>query len=557
MIRGSEAFLPSLVAGLRTAPNRGGYVAGTGRTGVDRSRIHLGRNQLKREILISTSDEESWVAITENGALAELMFDRPDQGRLVGDIFLGRVESVLPGIQAAFVDIGEEKAAFLHAADLARPAENGEPGNGGGRRGRGRDRSSPPIQEVLSRGQIVLVKVTKEAISTKGPRVTTEISLPGRFLVYMPETDHVGVSRKIEHRRERGRLRGMARAVVEDGSGGVIVRTAGEELTQERLEKEYHHLRKQWRSIRKKADRSDAPALLHAEAKLISGVIRDLFTNRFDGVTVDNRDVYQQIVQYVRTFDPDLLDRVQYYAGEAPLFDHAGIEADIQRAFHSKVDLPSGGHVIIEQTEALVSVDVNTGRFTGKKKKDPEQTILKTNLDAAREIAAQLRLRDIGGIIVIDFIDMESQENRDKVLQELRTCLGRDRARTRTWEVSDLGLIEMTRQRVRPSLLQSLTAPCGECNGTGHVWTPTSVVREIERCVRRAAAAGEKQDIQVRVHPEVALQVMEFEPRFLQKLGRRTRLRLDLRDDPLMRHDEFRLLAGRAQSDVTAKYRAA
>ena len=513
---------------------------------------------MKREILISTSDEESWVAITEDGALAELMFDRPDQGRLVGDIFLGRVESVLPGIQAAFVDIGEGKAAFLHAADLARPAENGgEPGEGGGRRARGRDRNSPPIQEVLTKGQVVVVKVTKEAISTKGPRVTTEISLPGRFLVYMPETDHVGVSRKIEHRRERGRLRGMARAVVEDGSGGVIVRTAGEELTQERLEKEYHHLRKQWRAIRKKADRSDAPALLHAEAKLISGVIRDLFTNRFDGVTVDNQDVYNQIVHYVRTFDPDLLDRVHYYAGEAPLFDHAGIETDIQRAFHSKVDLPSGGHVIIEQTEALVSVDVNTGRFTGKKKKDPEQTILKTNLDAARRIAEQLRLRDIGGIIVIDFIDMESQENRDKVLQELRTCLGRDRARTRTWEVSDLGLIEMTRQRVRPSLLQSLTEPCAACDGTGHVWTPTTVVREIERCVRRAAAAGETQDIQVRVHPEVALQVMESEPQFLRKLRRRTRLRLDLRDDPLMRHDEFRLLAGRAQSDVTGKYRAA
>ena len=556
MIQGSEALSPSPVAGLRTTPDCGGCVAGAGGTGADRSRIHSGRDELKREILISTSDEESWVAITEDGTLAELMFDRPDQGRLVGDIFLGRVESVLPGIQAAFVDIGEGKAGFLHAADLARPSENGESDDGGGRRPRGRDRSGPPIQEVLTRGQKILVKVTKEAISTKGPRVTTEISLPGRFLVYMPDTDHVGVSRKIGHRRERARLRGMAKAVVEDGSGGVIVRTAGEELTQERLENEYRHLRKQWRSIRKKADRSEAPALVHAEAKLISGVIRDLFTNRFDGVTVDDRDVHRQIVQYVRTFDPDLLDRVHYYAGEEPLFDHAGIETDIQRAFESKVDLPSGGHVIIEQTEALVSVDVNTGRFTGKKK-DPEQTILKTNLDAAREIAAQLRLRDIGGIIVIDFIDMESQENRDRVLHELRTCLGRDRARTRTWEVSDLGLIEMTRQRVRPSLLQSLTEPCAACDGTGHVWTPTTIVREIERCVRRAAAAGETQDILVRVHPEVALQVMESEPQFLRKLKRRTRLRLDLRDDPLMRHDEFRLLAGRARSDVTAKYRAA
>ncbi len=556
MIRGSEALLPSPVAGSRITPRRGGYVAGTGRTRAFRARIHRWRYQLKREILISTSDEESRVAITEDGTLAELMFDRPDQGRLVGDIFLGRVESVLPGIQAAFVDIGEERAAFLHAADLARSSENGETRDRGARRARKRDRNGRPIQEVLTRGQKILVKVTKEAISTKGPRVTTEMSLPGRFLVYMPETDHVGVSRKIEHRRERGRLRGMAKAVVEEGSGGVIVRTAGEELNQERLEKEYRHLRRQWKSIRRKADRSDAPALLHAEAKLISGVIRDLFTSRFDGVTVDDRDVYRQIVQYVRTFDPDLLDRVHHYEAHKPLFDHAGLEAEIQRAFHRKVDLPSGGHVIIEHTEALVSVDVNTGRFTGKRR-DPEQTILKTNLDAAREIAAQLRLRDIGGIIVIDFIDMESQENRDRVLHELRSHLGRDRARTRTWEVSDLGLIEMTRQRVRPSLLQSLTEPCAACNGTGYVWAPATVVREIERCVRRAAAAGERQEILVRVHPEVALQIMESEPRFVRELSRRTRLRLDLRDDPLMRRDEFRLLAGRARSDVTDKYRAA
>ena len=556
MIRGSEALPASPVADSRITPRRGGYVAGAGRTRAFRARIHRWRRQLKREILISTSDEESRVAITEDGTLAELMFDRPDQGRLVGDIFLGRVESILPGIQAAFVDIGEERAAFLHAADLARSSENGEPRDRGARRARGRDRSGPPIQEVLTRGQKILVKVTKEAISTKGPRVTTEMSLPGRFLVYMPDTDHVGVSRKIEHRRERGRLRGMARAVVEEGSGGVIVRTAGEELTQERLEKEYRHLRRQWKSIRKKADRSEAPALLHAEAKLISGVIRDLFTSRFDGVTVDNRDVYRQIVQYVRTFDPDLLDRVHHYEADKPLFDHAGLEAEIRRAFHRKVDLPSGGHVIIEHTEALVSVDVNTGRFTGKRR-DPEQTILKTNLDAAREIAAQLRLRDIGGIIVIDFIDMESQESRDRVLHELRSHLGRDRARTRTWEVSDLGLIEMTRQRVRPSLLQSLTEPCAACSGTGYVWAPATVVREIERCVRRAAVAGERQEILVRVHPEVALQIMESEPRFVRELSRRTRLRLDLRDDPLMRRDEFRLLAGRARADVTDKYRAA
>ncbi len=474
------------------------------------------------------------------------MFDRPDRDRLVGDIYAGRVEAILPGIQAAFVDIGEEKAGFLHVSDLA---VNGE-GNGWG----GRNRGGPPIQEVLTRGQKVVVKVTKEAISTKGPRVTMQLSLPGRFLVYIPDSSNVGVSRKIGHRGERARLRAMAAEVVGEEGGGVIVRTAGEELTQKKLVREYRHLREQWDRIRKRAAKARPPALIHREARLVSGVIRDLFTHRFEAVTTDNRKVHEQIVAYVRTFDPELLDRILFHEGPAPLFDHAGIEEAIQRSFRREVALTSGGHVIIEQTEALVSIDVNTGRFTGRKR-DPEDTILKTNLDAAREIALQLRLRDIGGIIVIDFIDMESQENRDRVLHELRTHLGRDRARTRTWEVSELGLIEMTRQRVRPSLLQALTEPCSECGGAGHIRTPPTVVREIERCVDRAATAGDEKELLIHVHPQVALQVMESEPGFLRKLSRRTRLRVDLRDDPLMRRDEFRILSGRARIDVTGKYR--
>ena len=496
------------------------------------------------------------MALKEDGRLTELMFDRPDQDRLVGDIFLGRVEAVLPGIQAAFVDIGEEKDAFLHASDLGGVHGNGD---GEGQREHARDRQErnpPPVQDVLTRGQEVLVKVTKEAISTKGPRVTTQLSLPGRFLVYMPDSSQVGVSRKIDHRGERSRLRAMARAVVDGGSGGVIVRTAGEELTQKKLEKEYRQLHHRWKMIERKAGKVEAPSLVHAEAKLVSGVIRDLFTNRFDAVTVDNRSVYEQIAEYVRAFDPELPERIHYYDDRVHLFDRAGIEKEIRTSFRPRVDLPSGGHVIIEPTEALVSIDVNTGRFAGGRK-DPERTILKTNLDAAREIAAQLRLRDIGGIIVIDFIDMESQENRDRVLHELRTHLGRDRARTRTWAVSELGLVEMTRQRVRPSILQSLTEPCAACGGGGHVWTAATLVREIERAVRRAGVSGEKRQLLIRLHPKVALQIMELEPRFVRRLSRRTRLRLDIRDDPLLRPDEFRLLSGRAEEDVTDRYRSA
>jgi len=502
--------------------------------------------------LISASERESWVALLEDERLVELMFDRPDQGRMVGDIFLGRVDAVLPGIQAAFVDIGLEKAGFLHASDLDNPEEE-EQGGRGGRR----SRNTAPIQDSVQRGDTVLVKVTKDAISTKGPRVTTQISLPGRFLVYLPHSDHVGISRKIDDRGERSRLRKLAKSVVTEGGGGVIVRTVGEELTEEKFALEYLKLQQLWQEIKAKAESSEPLTLIHEDAKLISGVIRDLFTDKFESVTIDDRDVYNQIVEYVRTFDPDLLERIRFYESPIPLFDHAGIEEDIQRAFRRQVDLPSGGHLIIEPTEALVSVDVNTGRFTGKKKKDPAHTILKTNLDAAREIAKQLRLRDVGGIIVCDFIDMDSQEHRDKLLHELRSHLGRDRARTKTWEVSALGLIEMTRQRVKPSLLQSLTNPCPSCEGTGRVWTAPTIVREIERCVRRAAASGQEKQLLVRVHPQVALQVMEFEPHFVKQLAKRTKLRLDLRDDPLMRHDEFRLLSGRARTDVTDKYRAA
>lgn len=554
-VRPWGACSPGPVAGSRTASIRDGNAAGAGSGPAFRAGLEHRRNTLKREILISASDEESWVALKEAGRLAELMFDRPDQHRLVGDIFLGRVEAVLPGIQAAFVDIGEEKAAFLHVSDVGGVHDNGN-GNGEGPRGRERqDRGGPAIQEVLTRGRKLLVKVTKEAISTKGPRVTTQISLPGRFLVYIPGSSQVGVSRKIDDRRERARLRTMAKGVVDGGSGGVIVRTAGEELTRRKLEKEYGQLQHRWMKIERKARKAEAPSLIHAEAKLISGVIRDLFTNRFDAVRIDNRTVYEQIVEYVRAFDPDLLGRIHFYDERRHIFDEAGIEKEIRHSFRRRVDLPSGGHIIIEPTEALVSIDVNTGRFTGRKK-DPEGTILKTNLDAAREIATQLRLRDVGGIIVIDFIDMESQEDRKRVLYELRTHLGRDRARTRTWEVSELGLIEMTRQRVRPSILQSLSEPCATCGGSGHVWTPATLVREVERSVRRAGVAGAERRILILMHPQVALRIMEFEPRFVRRLSRRARLRLDIRDDPLMRPDEFRLLSGRAGEDVTDKYRS-
>ncbi len=511
---------------------------------------------------MSATPQESWVALREDDELVEVMFDRPDQDRLLGDIFLGRVDAVLPGIQAAFVDLGTGKAGFLHVADLNHGDEDDDEedgnGNGGGRNRRRQTKKLPPIQEHLQKGQEILVQVTKEAISTKGPRLTAQVSLPGRFLVYMPHASRVGVSRKIEGREQRSKLRKMAQAVLPPDSGGIIVRTVSEEVNQQTLEKEFQRLHERWEKIRRSAGSQKAPAAVHREAKLISGVIRDLFSDKFDALRVDSKMVYNEVRDYVSSVDPELLERVHLHQGPVSLFDEYGVEEEIQKAFQRTVRLKSGGHIVIEPTEALVTIDVNTGKFTGKgKNKDPEQTILRTNLEAARVISKQLRLRDIGGIIVIDFIDMESQEHRDKVLRELRSHLGRDRARTKTFEVSDLGLVEMTRQRIRPSLFTSLTDVCPACAGIGRVYKPATVVRRIERSLQRAAAAREEKKIVVRVHPEVALRVIEAEPGLLDRLRKRTRIDLAMRDDPLMRFDEFRLLSGPAETDVTEKYVAA
>ncbi len=489
------------------------------------------------------------MAILEDDVLVEFLVERPDAGRIVGDIYMGRVQAVLPGIQAAFVEIGTEKAAFLHASDLAEDEDDEDNGNGNGGNGR---RATPRIQDVVQKGQTLLVQVTKEAISTKGPRVTTQISLPGRFLVLMPQSDHVGVSRKIDDREERSRLRKMARENLPDDAGGLIIRTAGEELTSQLFKRELKTLLKTWREIQKKAKNVKAPALVHREAGLTRGIIRDIFTNKVDSLAVDNREVHDEIKAYLQGLDPDLIKRLHLYQEPLPLFDEFGVEESIREAFGRRVDLPSGGYIIIEPTEALVSIDVNTGKYTGKK--DPEKTILKTNLDAAREVARQLRLRDVGGIIVVDFIDMESKSNQDRVLQELRTYLNRDRARTRAFQVSELGLVEMTRQRVRPSLYYSLTQPCAHCDGAGRIFTPETVVRRIERSLGRASANGNDRRLKLRVHPRVALHILEEEPGFLNRVASRYKLDLDMRDDPLMREDEFRMLAGPAGTDVTEKF---
>jgi len=570
---------------------------------------------LKREILINGSQRETRLAILEDDRLVELLVDRPDHRRTVGDIYLGRVEAVLPGIQAAFVDIGQEKSAFLHASDLLEPDEDEDPveeaeeeavaaaegdpadvadppvvedaqverkvgwrgrerrrrgrGNGGaastekpanGGEARQREisprRALPNIQDILKKGQTLPVQVTKEPISTKGCRVTAQISLPGRFLVYMPYASKVGVSRKIESREQRAKLREMVTKLLPKDAGGVIVRTVAEGVTEEHFRREIDSLLALWKKInRKKTFVRRAPALLQRETSLTRGIIRDLFSAKVDALHVDSRELYNEIEQYLNQIDPELLSRVHMYTEPTPLFDKFDIESEIRDLFKARVELPTGGSLIIQPTEALVSIDVNTGRYTGKK--DPEKPILRTNLEAAREIARQIRLRDIGGIIVCDFIDMETRSNRDKVLQELRPHLGRDRARTKALAVSELGLVEMTRQRVRPSLWHSMTTDCPTCAASGRVFTPEVVSRRLERALKRAGHEHRERQLTVRLHPEVALYLLEEEPKLLQSLSKVTGLDLELRDDPMMRLDEFRLMSRPAGRDVTELYAVA
>jgi ribonuclease G len=541
---------------------------------------------MKREILISATQREVRVAILEDDQLVEMQVDRPEARRMVGDIYWGKVDAVLPGIQAAFIDIGTEKSAFLHASDLVYD-EDGDDEDGDDeddddegepddeqpeaaeaaevappqrrKRGRGgrRPRKDPPqIQDVLKRGQSIIVQVSKEPISTKGSRVTAQVSLAGRFVVFMPFASRVGVSRKIGDRAERQRLREQVQKVLPRNSGGVIVRTVGEDVTQDTFEREITTLLNQWGRINKKTKHvGSPPKLLHRETSLTRGIIRDLFSTKVDKLTVDSKQIFNEISEYLKGIAPELIDRVALYEEKVPLFDKAEIETEIRDLFKRRCDLPSGGYLIIEPTEALVSIDVNSGRFVGKK--DPEKTIYKTNSEAAREVARQLRLRDVGGIIVCDFIDMDTKANRDKVLQELRTHLGRDRARTKAFAVSDLGLIEMTRQRVRQSHLQSMTEACPTCHGTGRVFTPETIVRRMERSVRRIAVEGRRDNLVVKLHPDTAMYLLENERDLLKKLEKGLGFSVEMRDDPLLRPDEFKLVVKGAGRDVTQQYAVA
>jgi ribonuclease G len=515
---------------------------------------------MRREIIINAGSNETRIALLEDKELVEVMVERPEAVRRVGDIYKGRVNAVLPGMQAAFVDLGLEKSAFLHASDLQPDSdlddlfedeeETEDRKGGGGGRGRGRrEEAVPRIEDALKKGQELLVQITKEPIGTKGPRVTTQVSLPGRYLVLMPGHDHVGVSRKIEDRAERARLKGLIKEI-RPKNAGVIVRTVGAEQGKKEFQSDIKYLEQLWEKIEKQ--RVKAPALLHQEMEFTTGLIRDIFTEDVTQLTLDSKEEYQQILKYLATYAPELKSRVKLYRGEAPIFDHFGIEGEIEKAMERKVWLKKGGYITIDQTEALVAVDVNTGRFTGKKSQ--EETILKTNLEAAEEIARQLRLRDLGGIIVLDFIDMEEESNRKAVADALRGHLKHDRSRTKAFAISELGLVEMTRQRQRPSLENYFTENCAACEGSGRVLSLASSTLKIERMLRRVGQRAKEKQLLLRVHPDVAVHLVEQNADRLGRLEKQFRFRVEIRDDPSLRRDEIRLFRGKTFEEITKQF---
>lgn len=495
--------------------------------------------RIKKEIIINYTQREVRIAILEDKDLVELLIESEDSRRTVGDIYLGRVTAIIPGIQASFVDIGQQRAAFLHVSDVATGSidpkllEEEDIDISSRRR-----RDFPPIDNLLKKGQEILVQVRKEAIGTKGPRISSQLSLPGRYAVLMPDLDHIGISKKIDSRRERHRLRSIVRRYRPKGTA-IIVRTAGSGVSSNQVRNDIKYLEKLWKEIRKKWERATPPALVHEDVDLTIFALRDIFSEAVHEIIIDNKEEYERLRAYLKSFAPQLVSRVNFYRKTNPIFDEYEIEAEIEKTLERKIWLKKGGYIVIEHTEALVSIDVNTGRFTGKR--NQEETILETNLIAAREIVRQLRLRDIGGIIVVDFIDMEKEENRRKVYREFRHALRKDRSRARVSPISDLGLVEVSRKRVRPSLLHYYSDECPYCTGSGKVLSIESMANKIEHWIRRIGSLKRESGMQFRVNPVLGIFLRNKREENIQELAATHRLNVQIIDDPRMHREDFEI----------------
>ena len=529
---------------------------------------------VKREILINACNLEVRVAAVEDTSLAEFYLERNQQRSLVGNIYKGKVTRVLPGMQAAFVDIGLEKAGFLHVSDfltgidavgsmadmlgeevetepvasdelVEQPSEDApdvpiaedgaqpQPEQGRGRRRRRRGggaqarRIRLPIEQQLHRGQEIIVQIAKEPMGTKGARLTSSISLPGRFLVYMPTSNNLGLSRRIESAEERTRLRAIL-TEMRPQQGGFIVRTACEGVSRREIQRDVAFLTKTWTSILKKNEKSPPASMLYSDLDVAPRTVRDLFSSEVDRLWCDDPDTYSRIVQFVQTYMPRLRARVQLFQENEPLFEHFKVEPQIERALDRKVWLKSGGYLIFDQAEALTAIDVNTGRFVGKKSQD--ETILRTNIEAVDEVVRQLRLRNIGGIIIVDFIDMTREADRKRVSELLKDALRRDKARTSALKISELGLVQMTRKRTRESLEELLTDPCPRCHGSRVVKSVPTLAAEVLRGVHREAAKKPRTEmLMVKVSSEVARYLYDFGAKDLEALEHQLNTKIVLR----------------------------
>jgi ribonuclease G len=545
---------------------------------------------MTKEMIISSSAHETRVAILEEDQVAEIFIERERSRGVVGNLYKGRVSKVLPGMQSAFIDLGLERDGFLYVTDVIAPSDEldrfetdeEEPAsapveNGGasarqaspqGRRGgpspgagalakaagpparrgdRDRDKGpEPKIEELLKEGQEIIVQVAKEPLGTKGARLTSHATMPGRFLVFMPTVDHVGVSRKIDSRDERGRLRGIVREFREQHgfTGGVIIRTAAAGRPKEDIVSDLSYFHQVWTDIRQKSESSRAPAVVYREQSLVAKLLRDLLTEDFTAIRIDNEPEYRRICELIERIMPALAPKVKLYEKEYPIFEEYGVQAEIDRALRSKVWLKSGGSIVINQTEALVAIDVNTGRYVGKKTAGRlEDTILKTNLEAVKEIIRQIRLRDLGGIIVLDFIDMEEKKNRQKVFQTVEQELRKDRAPSKALQVSDFGLVIITRKRVKQSLERVLTEPCPYCAGSAVIKSSSTICYEILSEVKKISADLNGQSLVLRVNPDIARALRDEERAVFKDLKQSLGREIAVRADAQLHHEQFDLMA--------------
>ena len=518
---------------------------------------------MARQIVVNAGISETRVAVLDGGVLSELFVERRRRRSIVGNVYKGVVTNVLPGMQAAFVDVGLVKDAFLYAgdfianlgeyermmlaedeeADIELDGEDAADGEGGERAEAPPERERravTPIEDVLRRGQEVLVQVSKESLGTKGARITSFISLPGRYLVYMPQVNHLGVSRRIHDAAERDRLRQLVRSLRPTGGGGFIVRTVGEGRGEAEFSTDIEFLVRLWQQVQARFAQAPPRSALHEEGDLVFRVVRDQFAADVEEILIDREEEHRRALEYAEVLVPALAHRIHLHAEREPVFEARGIEKEIEKAIRRRVWLKSGGYLVIDHTEALVSIDVNTGKYVGKR--DLDETILKINLEAVGEIVRQIRLRDLGGIIIIDFIDMDHEDHRGQVSRALKRALGDDKSRTNVLEISELGLVEMTRKRVRQSLHSLLMQSCPTCKGTGVVKSAPALTAEIYRKIQVAIRDIVGQEVLIRVNPDLAAYLQEEESEGLEILQRRIQLKVTVQGVQGLHKDEYEII---------------